>query len=143
MRCRGAAAARPTPVGPPNLCAAMLIADRPLAVKSTGIWPIACTASLCIGTSNSAATAANSASGMIVPTSLLAHITDTSATSSCSCSASRSAAGATEPSDAVGSQVTSAPSCSASHSTESSTAWCSTAVVMMRRRRGSASRRAQ
>jgi hypothetical protein len=59
---------------------------------------------------------------MMVPTSLFAHITDTSATSSCSRSASRSAAGATEPSDAVGSHVTSAPSCSASHSTESSTA---------------------
>ena len=42
--------------------------------------------------------AANSAIGMIVPTSLLAHMTETSATSSWSPSASRSAAGATEPS---------------------------------------------
>ena len=75
----------PTPVGPPNLWAATLIADSPLAVKSTGIWPTAWIASLCIGTSNSAATAASSAIGMMVPTSLLAHITDTSATSSWSC----------------------------------------------------------
>ena len=37
---------------------------------------------VCIGTPNSAATAASSAIGMTVPTSLLAHITDTSATSS-------------------------------------------------------------
>ena len=51
---------------------------------------------------------------MMVPTSLLAHITDTSATSSWVCSASRSAAADTEPSEAVGSQVTWAPSCSTS-----------------------------
>src|SRR6201999_2815115 len=38
----------PTPVGPPNLWAATLIADSPLAAKSTGIWPTAWTASLCI-----------------------------------------------------------------------------------------------
>ena len=130
-------------MGPPNLWAATLIADRPLAAKSTGIWPTAWIASLCIGTSNSAATAANSAIGMMVPTSLLAHITETSATSSWSCRAARSAAGATEPSASTGSHVTSAPSCSTSHSTASRTAWCSTAVVTIRLRRGSASRRAQ
>src|SRR6185312_14912219 len=69
-------------------------------------------ASLCIGTSNSAATAASSAAGMTVPTSLLAHMTETSATSSWRVSTSRSAAADTEPSAAVGSQVTSAPSSS-------------------------------
>src|SRR5262245_38325142 len=31
----------PTPVEPPNLWAATLIAERPLAAKSTGIWPTA------------------------------------------------------------------------------------------------------
>lgn len=72
----------PTAGGPPNLCAVTLIADNPLAVKSTGSWPTAWTASLCIGTPNSAATAANSATGCTVPTSLLAHITETRATSS-------------------------------------------------------------
>ncbi len=133
----------PTPGGPPNLCAATLIADSPLAAKSTGSWPTACTASLCIGTPYSAATSASSAAGMTVPTSLLAHITDTRATSSWLDSASRSAVTDTDPSASVGSQVTSAPSCSTSQFTESSTAWCSTSLVTMRRWRGSASRRAQ
>jgi hypothetical protein len=133
----------PTPGGPPNLCAATLIAESPLAANSTGSWPTACTASLCMGTPNSAAIAASSAIGMMVPTSLLAHITDTSATSSWLSSTSRSADADTEPSGAVGSQVTSAPSCSTSQCTESSTAWCSTSVVTMRRRLWSASRRAQ
>ena len=119
------------------------MAESPLAAKSTGNCPTACTASLCIGTPNSAATAASSAAGMTVPTSLLAHITDTSATSSWLRSTSRSASADTEPSAAVGSQVTSAPSCSTSQFTESRTAWCSTSLVMMRRWRGSASRRAQ
>ena len=63
---------RPTPAGPPNLCAVTLIADSPDAAKPTGIWPTVWTASLCIGTSNSAAIAASSAIGMMVPTSLLA-----------------------------------------------------------------------
>ena len=133
----------PTAGGPPNLCAVTLIAESPLAAKSTGNWPTAWTASLCIGTPNSAATAASSATGITVPTSLLAHITDTSATSSWLCSASRSAAADTEPSAAVGSQVTWAPSCSTSQFTESSTAWCSTSLAMMRRCDGSAPRRAQ
>ncbi len=31
----------PTPGGPPNLCAATLIADSPLAAKPTGNWPTA------------------------------------------------------------------------------------------------------
>jgi hypothetical protein len=133
----------PTPVGPPNLWAATLIAERPLAAKSTGIWPTAWIASLCIGTSNSAAMVANSVIGMMVPTSLLAHMIDTNATSSLSCNASRSAAGATEPSSPTGSQVTSASSCSASHCTASSTAWCSIGVVMILHRCGEESRRAQ
>ena len=72
----------PTPSGPPSLWAVMLAADSPLALKSTGSCAAACTASLCIGTSYSRATAARSAIGMIVPISLFAHMIVTSAVSS-------------------------------------------------------------
>ncbi|SLI37038.1 Uncharacterised protein [Mycobacteroides abscessus subsp. abscessus] len=101
-------------------------------------------ASLCIGMPNSCATAASSWIGSMVPTSLLAHMIEISATSSaCSSSAARSVRGETRPCASTGSQVTRAPSCCSSHSTASITAWCSTALVRMRTRRGSASRRAQ
>ncbi|SHS65790.1 Uncharacterised protein [Mycobacteroides abscessus subsp. abscessus] len=46
----------------------------------------------------------------MVPTSLLAHITVMSATSSCSARAARSAPGVTVPAWSTGSQVTAAPS---------------------------------
>ena len=80
---------------------------------------------------------------MMVPTSLFAHITVTSATSSWAANTERSASGVTEPSFSVGRKVIRAPSCSASQLTASRTAWCSTAVVTMRRRRGSEPLRAQ
>ncbi|SIN18336.1 Uncharacterised protein [Mycobacteroides abscessus subsp. abscessus] len=80
----------------------------------------------------------------MVPTSLLAHIT---ATSACcpgwAARASRRVCGWTRPSASTSSQSSAAPWCSASHSTVSRTAWCSTAETAMRVRRGSCSRRAQ
>ena len=72
----------PTPIGPPILWPDSVRASRPLAAKSTGRWPTACTASECTGMPCSAHRAATSATGCTVPTSLLAHITDTSATAS-------------------------------------------------------------
>ena len=53
-------------------------ASTPDAAKSTGRIPTACTASVWIGTPYRCATAASSRIGLTVPTSLLAHITDTS-----------------------------------------------------------------
>ena len=74
------------------------------------------------------AIATTSAIGWRVPTSLLAHITETSATSSGSRStASRSASRSRRPCRSTGSSSTSAPSRSPSQCSGSSTAWCSTA----------------
>ena len=70
----------PDPSGPPNLCPVTVIASRPLAAKSSGSAPNACTASEWNGTSHADATAASASIGWTVPTSLLAHMTVTSAT---------------------------------------------------------------
>ncbi len=40
----------PAPSGPPYLCPVTVSASTPLAAKSTGSWPTACTASVCSGT---------------------------------------------------------------------------------------------
>ena len=72
----------PTPSGPPNLCPATVRASSPLAPKSTGSWPTACTASECRGTPCARAIWASAAIGCTVPTSLFAHMTLTRATSS-------------------------------------------------------------
>src|SRR5680860_1803390 len=94
--------------------------------------------------SNVCATAAISAIGWTVPTSLLAHITLTSATESGSASmAVRTVSGCTRPTWSTSSQVTLAPSCASRKSTQSRTAWCSTTLTKSRTRRGSTSRRAQ
>ena len=53
-------------------------AATPPAAKSTGTCPTACIASVWNGTPVAAASAASSATGWTVPTSLLAHITVTS-----------------------------------------------------------------
>ena len=83
----------------------------------------------------SCATAASSATGCTVPTSLFAHITLTTATWSAEREmAERSASGHTPPSVSTPSQIASAPWVSSSQRTESSTAWCSTEVVSTRRR---------
>src|SRR4029078_360843 len=100
--------------------------------------------SLCTGMPNSCASAAISATGCTVPTSLLAHITLTSATEPGSASmAARTVSGWTRPTWSTSSQVTLAPSCVSRKSTQSRTAWCSTTLARIRTRRGSASRRAQ
>ena len=55
-------------------------ASTPLAAKSTGTAPTAWTASVCTGMPCSAAIATTSSTGWSVPTSLLAHMTEISAT---------------------------------------------------------------
>ena len=119
-------------------------AVAPLAARPTGSCPAAWTASLWNGTPNSRATAASSATGWTVPTSLLAHMTLARATLAGSCSiAARRSPGSVRPAGETGSQVTSAPSWLASQSTLSSTAWCSVRGTSTRRRAGSAARRDQ
>ena len=71
----------PTPTGPPSLCPVSDRASTPLAAKSTGTAPTACTASVWNGTPNSCATSASARTSLTVPTSLLAHMTLTRATS--------------------------------------------------------------
>ena len=89
------------------------------------------------------ATATTSATGCTVPTSLLAHITLTSATDAGSASiAARTVSGRTRPWGSTSSHETTAPSAPTRKSTQSRTAWCSTALTSRRTRRGSASRRA-
>ena len=134
----------PTPTGPPTLCPDTVIASTPEPPKSTGRWATACTASECTGTPWRRAIWTISSTGWTVPTSLLAHMTVTSATDAGSRSiAARSASTSTRPSRSTGSHSTAAPSAAASHRTASRTAWCSTAEARIRLRRGSAVRRAQ
>ncbi len=122
---------------------ARVSASTPLAATSTGTWPTAWTASVWKGTPCSRARSARVGTGCRVPTSLLAHITVTSATSDGSrSSAARSTSGCTRPSASTSSHSTTAPSWATSHSTASRTAWCSTALARMRVQRGSAARRA-
>ena len=134
----------PTPTGPPILCPVMAMVSSPEALKSTGRCPKAWTASEWTGIPCARAAATISATGWTLPTSLLAHMTVIKATAAGSASISRcTASTGTTPSASTGSQTASAPSCFSSHSTVSSTAWCSTGEHRIRRRRGSASCRAQ
>ena len=71
----------PAPIGPPSLCPVIVSASTPLAAKSTGTCPTACTASVCSGTPTSCATAASAGMSLTVPISLLAHMTLATATS--------------------------------------------------------------
>ena len=116
----------PTPTGPPSLCAVTVIASTPDAAKSTGSCAAACTASVWKGTPYSCATAASAAIGCTAPTSLLAHMTLTSAAPSApsgpAVSAARSESACTSPQSSTGSHCGDAPSASASQWTESSTA---------------------
>ena len=121
---------------PPGLWAVMLIADRP------GRREVRRKLADCLHgvaghrDANSAAMVAISSTRLTVPTSLLAHITRPEPRRR---AAAEPRAGPTAPPTrrirwATG--VISAPSCSGSRATVSSTAWCSTAEVMMRRRLG-------
>ena len=122
----------------------MVSASTPLAAKFTGTCPAACTASVWNGIWCLRATEASSAIGWIVPTSLFAHMTLIIATAPGSgAMAARSVSGDSRPVRSTGSQHTSAASWLASHCAESSTAWCSIAVISTLRRRGLALRRTQ
>ena len=70
----------PTPKGPPTLWPVRVSASTPERANATGTAPTAWTASVCTGMPCSAAIATTSSIGWSVPTSLLAHITETSAT---------------------------------------------------------------
>ncbi len=134
----------PTPTGPPTLWPDTVIASSPLAAKSTGTCPTACTASECTGMPCGRASCTTSGTGCSVPTSLFAHMTEIRAISSaCSAISARRASRSTRPSASTGSRTISAPACSAIQNAGSSTAWCSTADTTMRRRRGSVVRRPQ
>ena len=81
-------------------------ASTPEAAKSTGTWPTACTASVCTGMPCSAAISTTSSIGCSVPTSLLAHMTEISATEAGSRSIeSRSASRSMTPWDVDGQQL--------------------------------------
>ncbi len=91
----------PAPFGPLNLCAESDSRSTPSARTSTGIFPTAWTASVCISAPCSCAIAASSAIGWIVPISLFASITDTRAVSRSITARSRS--GSTTPVRSTGS----------------------------------------
>ena len=57
----------------------MVTAVAPTSDRSTGTWPSACTASVWKGTPALRHAAAMSRTGWTVPTSLFAHMTETSA----------------------------------------------------------------
>ena len=139
-----ASSSAPAPTGPPSLCPVIVSASAPLSANCTGTSAAACTASVCSGIRCSAQTAASSAIGAIVPTSLFAHITLTSATLSGSGPiVSRRLSADTIPVPSTPIQPISAPSWLASQPAESSTAWCSVAGISTRWRRGPPARRAQ
>ena len=132
----------PVPYAPPSLCAVTVIASTPESAKDTGRMPAACTASVWNGMPCSCAIAASCSIGWMVPTSLFAHMMLTTATASGSSAiAAARVSGRTPPWPSTGSSTNSACSCSASQRAESSTAWCSTALISTLRRRGSAARR--
>ena len=140
---RGGPAGRRRPTGPPILWALTVIRSAPLSSKRTGRWATACTASVWNGTPCSRATAASSATGCTVPTSLLAHMTLATATPpgaerlAQAVDADVAAAVGLEPADRA------RPRASARYSTGSSTAWCSMPLATTpRRARGRLARRA-
>ena len=69
-----AKASAPAPCGPPSLCADRARVSAPRAVRSTGIFPAAWTASTCSRPPAPCSRAAASATGWITPVSLLASI---------------------------------------------------------------------
>jgi hypothetical protein len=105
------------------LCPVAVSAAAPEAAKSTGIWPIAWMASVWNGMPRAAASAASSATGCTVPTSLLAHMPVMTAISSpWRSSSSLNASTETRPAASTGSQLTCAPSVRPNQCTASSTA---------------------
>jgi len=111
----------PTPFGPPNLCADTATRSKSAVAAARSSHWRPCTPSVCSTApgARSRTTAATSASGEIVPTSLLTAMTETTRTDSSSASASASRS--TAPAASTG--TTRPPRCS----TDCSTAWCSAA----------------
>ena len=121
------------------------MASTPEAAKSTGTWPRAWTASVCTGIPCAAAIATTSSIGCTVPTSLLAHMTETSGTEPGSRSTeARSASTSSRPSAVdrqqldLGPLVLGEPAQRVEHGVVLDRRW-----HRMRVRRGSAARRAQ
>ena len=125
------------PEGPPTLWPETVIRSAPDSSNRTGRWATACTASVWNGTPCSRATAASSATGCTVPTSLLAHMTLTRATSS-ELDERRAQAVDREVSAPVGLEPgrPSRPRAATRYSTGSSTAWCSMPLTTSRVRAG-------
>ena len=120
----------PIPLGPANLWAAMLIMSTPSPAKETGMRPGACTASQWTSAPAAVARAAISATGWITPVSLLASMTETSASGPCAASALSSLPKSSRPSPSTGRTMCS----SATTSAVRSTAGCSIALTMSTRR---------
>ena len=128
----------PTPTGPPSLWALTAARSTPAAPRSTGRCATAWTASVWKRTPRSRQPAAMVATSCTVPTSLLAHMTVTSATDPGSSStAARTSCAATSPHGPGSTQVTSASPASTRAVTGSRTAWCSTPLATIRRCAGS------
>ena len=135
----------PMPYGPPTLWPVTVIASSPLAAKSTRPGRTPGPRRSAAGRRTRAQRRRVRGSAKIVPTSLLAHITVTRATSSGSrSSASRSVCGM-HPAVGVDRQPLDPrrPRARRASATASSTAWCSTGLASTRVRAGSAARRAQ
>ncbi len=114
-------ASRPTPGGPPHLCALAASTDQ---APSTGPQPSDWAASTSSGTPAAAQTSATSATGWTVPTSWLADWRQARALSGVSASAY--AAGVTAPHRSTGTSVTVPPRASCT-SAACNTELCSTA----------------
>ena len=134
----------PTPVGPPNLCAATLIADSPLAGEvdrdlSDRLHGVAVHRNVEFGRDRGQFGDRHDGADLVVGPH---HRHQRHVVVALQRLAQR---GRRRPSRRVRSAARSPRRLRArrASSTASSTAWCSTAVVTMRRRRGSASRRAQ
>ena len=121
----------PAPFGPLNLCADSDSKSIPSARTSTGIFPTDWTASVCMSAPCWCAIAASSAIGWMVPISLFACITETSAVSFVTSSRRRS--GSTMPVRSTGINVVCHPR-RASALSVLSTASCSMALATRCRR---------
>ena len=122
------ASSSPVPLGPPNLWALAARVVAPDCAKDTGMWPTACTASICTGVACPAAADTTSLMGWMVPVSLLAHMQLTNAAGVSNVSPTP-----TIPEGETGSQLTSAPAPAASPRTVSNAAGCSMDELTMRR----------
>ena len=128
-----------------ELVTARLGADNPDAAKSTATCPTAWMASECTGTLELTPRAASSVIGWIAPTSLLAHMTETSAVeAACAASSARRSSGETTPVTSTGREPpTRHPRCRRATAPDREMAWCSTADTTIRVRAAFSARRAR